>query len=95
MIVLCTFTSVWNGNEVVSTPGTYDPDTGEVTCEVSNGPIPEGTLDREFVTLPDGTELEVCTDCHEYVERTFMGQRADLSYGEITECTNPECDSNL
>jgi hypothetical protein len=89
------FTSVWNdGSDVVTTPGTYDPKTGEVDAEVSKGPIPEGTLDREFITLPNGDEKDVCTTCHSYVLKKVVGDRADCSYGELEECSDPTCESN-
>ena len=87
----CTFTSIWDDGSVVTTPGTYDPETGEVDAEVSKGPIPTGCLEREFITLPDGDEKDVCMQCHSYVLKTVMGDLADGSYGEYEECSDPDC----
>ena len=88
------YTSIWSDGAEVTTSGTYDPDTGAVDAEVSKGPIPEGSLEREFITLENGDELDVCRDCHEYVLKTAVGDRADLSFGEYEECSNPNCVSN-
>lgn len=86
----CEFTSVWDDGSIVTTPCEYDPDTGEVSPEVSKGEPPTGCLIREYITL-DEEEIEVCTDCHEYTLKTVVGDRADLSYGEYGECRNPTC----
>jgi len=70
--IKCEFTSVWDDGSEVTTPCIYDPATGEVTPEVSKGRIPEGCLEREFITLPDGDEKEVCPVCHGFVMKTEM-----------------------
>jgi hypothetical protein len=93
--VKCVFTSVWDDGSVVTTPCTYDTSSGQVYPEVSKGPVPTGSLVREYITLDDGDELEVCHDCHEYVLKTVVGERADLSYGEYTECPNPDCPEHV
>jgi len=90
-MIKCSFTSVWDDGSIVTTSCDYDPETGEVHPETSNGPIPTGCLEREFITIADEDELEVCGNCHEYVLKTVMGDRADLSYGEMKECPNPDC----
>ena len=87
----CEFTSVWDDDSVVTTPCEYDPDTGEVTPEVSKGRIPTGCLEREYITLEDGEEIEVCPDCHGFTLKAVMDDLADLSYGETSECRNPDC----
>jgi len=87
----CEFTSVWDTGPVVTTPCEYDPETGLVNPEVSKGPVPTGSLECEYITLPDESELEICPECHEYVLKTVVGDRADLSYGELKECPNPDC----
>jgi hypothetical protein len=38
------FTSVWDDGSEITTPGTYDPETGEVTGEVSKSPPPQKVL---------------------------------------------------
>ena len=90
-LIKCSFTSVWDDGSVVTTPCTYNPETGQTNPEVSNGTIPTGMVEREYITLDDGEEVEVCHDCHDYVMKTVMGDRADLSYGEYNECSDPEC----
>ncbi len=80
--ISCSFTSVWEDGAIVTTPCIYNPNTGVVSPVVSKGPIPEGALLREYITLPTGEKLEVCSTCHEYVLKTA---------GECQECTNPDC----
>jgi hypothetical protein len=65
--IKCSFTSEWDDGSIVTTPCIYDTKTGEVTPETSTGPIPEGSLEREYITLPDGDEKEVCQVCHSYL----------------------------
>ena len=90
----CTFTSIWDDDSEVTTNCLYDEKTGAVSPEVSRGRIPTGMVEMEYITLSDGTELEVCHYCHEYVMKTTVGNRADLSYGEITQCSNKDCGDN-
>lgn len=90
-MIKCEFTSVWDDGSVVTTPCEYDPETGRTDPEVSKAEPPQGVPVREYITLPDGDELDVCPDCHEYVLKTVVGDRADLSYGEYKECPNPDC----
>jgi hypothetical protein len=87
------FTSVWDSGTEITTPGTYDPRTGEVTAESSTAK-PKGCLAREYITLPDDDELEVCMTCHEYVVKGVVTDLANLSYGETTECSDPDCESH-
>lgn len=94
-MVKCEFSSVWNGgDEVVTTDCMYDPKTGYVEPEISTEEPPIGVLDREYITLDNDEEKEVCPDCHEYVLKTVVGDRSDLSYGEMEECPNEDCPSN-
>jgi hypothetical protein len=87
----CEFTSEWDDGSVVTTACTYNPKTGAVNPGVSKGPIPEGSLDREYITLPGGDELEICMQCHSYILKKVVGDLADCSYGEYEECSDPEC----
>ena len=89
-LITCEFTSIWDDGSEITTPCTYDPKTGEVFPKSSKS-APEGCMVREYITLPD-EELEVCTNCHGYVLKSVIGDRADLSYGEYTECPNPDCE---
>ena len=90
-----TFTSLWNSGTEINTTAEFDPETGEVTPDTSDSlPGDDDILDREYITLPDGEELEVCTYCHEYTMKVEVGDNADLSYGESNVCRNPDCESN-
>jgi len=86
----CTYTSEWDNGSVVETPCEYDPLTGEVDPETADVDIDAGLV-REFITLPDGEELEVCPNCHFFILKTVVGDRHDESYGEYKECSNPDC----
>jgi hypothetical protein len=90
----CTFTSVWDDGSVVTTPCIYHEDTGEVEPEVSEGTIPTGMVTREYISLDNGDEIEVCLDCHSYTLKTAVGDLADCSYGEYRVCSDDECCCN-
>jgi len=87
----CKFTSVWDDGSVVTTPCEYDPESGEVSPEFEDVEI-EGALVREYITLEDDEELDVCMDCHSFVMKTVVGDREDESYGEMEVCSDPECE---
>jgi len=87
----CSFTSEWDDGSIVTTPCVYNEQTGEVEPEVSEGPVPTGMVDREYITLKDGKQIEVCPECHEYVLKTIVEYNADLSFGDHQECSNPNC----
>ena len=87
----CEFTSVWDDGSVVVTPCEYDPKSGKAEPEVSKGAAPTGMVTREFITLADGEEKEVCLECHEHTLKAVVGDRADLSYGECAVCSDSEC----
>jgi hypothetical protein len=90
--IKCQFTSEWSDGSVITTPCIYDPKTGEVTPEVSKGRIPTGSLEREFITLPDGEELDVCQNCHGFVLKPVMNPgRAKHDLVEETVCSDPDC----
>ena len=68
-----TFTSEWDDGSVVTTPvEIYNERTGLVVPEISNGRVPEGMVEREYITMPDGEEREVCPECHCCVLKTTM-----------------------
>jgi len=92
-MIQCTFTSVWEDMSITSSL-VYNPETGEVvpdTVDVN----PSGCLVREYITLPDGTELEVCSTCHEYVMRKIMAEGVGKQLSEVAVCANSECESHL
>jgi hypothetical protein len=92
--VKCNFTSVWGDGSEIVTPCVYNPKTGEVDAEKVDE-NPDGGLTREFITLPNGEEKEVCKFCHGFVLKTVVGDHADLSFGESEECSDPDCESNF
>jgi len=90
-MVRCTFTSEWSDGSVVATPCSYRPATGEVTPNISKGPIPTGSLKAEFITLMDGTEIKVCRTCHDFVLKPVMIPGIGHTLNEAEECMNPLC----
>jgi hypothetical protein len=90
----CTFTSVWDCGSIITTLCSYDPETGEVSPETSDGPDPTGALTREYITLASGDELPVCTHCHAFVLKQAVGDLPDLSYGQYGTYSDPDCESN-
>jgi len=88
----CEFTSIWDTGASVTTPCLYNSNTGEVTPEVSKAEPPSGALLREYITMADGDELEVCPTCHEYVLKPVMNPDGDGNPTEDTECPNPDCE---
>lgn len=89
--IACEFTSEWDDGSVVTTPCNYNQETGELEIEISKAPAPTGMVTREYITLEDGEEITVCPECHGYVLKTVVGDRADQSYGELEECSNGNC----
>lgn len=92
--IKCDFTSVWDDGSEIVTSCVYNPKTGEVDAEVTNK-NPDGGLSREYITLPDGEEKEVCKFCHCFVLKTVVDDKADLSFGESEECSDADCESHF
>lgn len=58
-IVAATYTSVWDSGTEVESPCKYDPDTKRCyAIEDNTTDVGNANLEREYVTLPDGTELD-------------------------------------
>ena len=90
----CEFVSIWDGGVEKRSPACYNPATGEVNVRRTHSGEDVEMLDREFVELPSGTELEVCPTCHEYVMGSIMiPDRIGKGLSEIDVCKNKECDS--
>jgi hypothetical protein len=88
--IKCEITSEWSDGSIVTTPCIYNPKTGEITPEVSKGRIPTGSLEEEYITLPDGELKNVCQVCHGFVIKTNPGQaKHDLVEEEV--CSDPTC----
>lgn len=86
------FTSEWSDGTIVVTPCIYDEKTGEITPEVSKNSRPKGCLEREYITLPDGDEKEVCQECHGYVMKSVMNHgQAKHDLVEEDVCSDPDC----
>ena len=87
-----TFISNWSEGKVI-TACTLNKRSGELspdTVDVQD----LGTLESEKFIADNGDEFDVCPDCHEYILKTVVGDRADQSYGEYQVCSNPDCNFN-
>jgi hypothetical protein len=89
----CTFTSLWTGGAQIVTPCIYFPKTGEVS-PVSVDANPVGQLKREYITLPDGDEKEVCMTCHGFVMKAAMNPGIGHDLNEEQVCSDLECESH-
>ena len=79
-IIDCMFTSEWSGGEEVTTNGTWDVETNEVTAEVSTDVTPTGECIREYITVGE-CDRAVCGECHLYV----------MVVNKDKECECPDC----
>lgn len=71
MILKGTYTSVWDEG-ILTTPGTLDTETGEVTGEATDEGANFQHLIREFFTDAEENEYEICTDCHSFIMGKVM-----------------------
>ena len=84
-----TFISYWSEGKV-ATPCTLDIQSGELSPDtVDAGDM--GILESEKFVADNGDEFDVCPDCHSYIMKTVIDDRADLSYGEYQVCSDPDC----
>lgn len=91
------FTSVWDGDTAFQSKARYFPATGKVVVTETYDTDSHNdlnTLTREYITLPDNQEIEVCRECHEHVMRTKMVPGLGKTLVEATECANPDCSSH-
>ena len=89
------FTSVWDNDAEITTDAEYDSEGGEITVDTSDSdPGKDACLVREYITLPDGDEIEVCDTCHEYTMHGIMTSGQGHSYNEVQVCRNPDCESH-
>lgn len=88
--IKCQFVSVWDGSTSLNSDAIYDPD--DKTFEVIGTVAVDGVelLDREYLEMPDGDELEVCTQCHERILETRMVPGIGHDLDEVQVC--PDCD---
>lgn len=78
----CTFISVWDGNHTIRTKAKYCKSTGEVVVIEDVDVTGLDNLDREYIELENGDELEVCTNCHAFILK------------EDKVCPNPNCEDS-
>jgi hypothetical protein len=57
-LIKATYVSVWDGGIEISTECFYNPDTNDVTDIESSDVDGVEFLEREYIILPDGTEIE-------------------------------------
>ena len=89
------FISIWDGNIEIVTNCEYDPETGCIYFTEVSDDGAEGLqcLDREYIELQDGEEIEVCHACHEYtVKPAMVPNDYDKTLVEVTLCRNHECE---
>lgn len=88
-----TFTSIWDDGTVIETALIeYDEKTGRVQADISDYD-PNGSLVREFITLPNGDDIDVCTKCHTYTLRSVMVED-ETGKGLHEEQVCPECEAD-
>ena len=87
------FTSVFSDGAFVTTNIIrYDKESGFVAAEIADVDT-DGECIREYITLPDGQEIDVCPLCHEYILKTVMvPDTAGKGLRESKCCMNPDCD---
>ena len=83
MILVGTYTSVWKEG-ILTTPGTLDTETGEVTGEKTDEGADFQHLIREFFTDSEENEYEICIDCHNFIMKTVMtpDEHSNMLYEE-------------
>ena len=91
--VKCVFVSVWDGDVTLRSRAIYHKDDRSIEVLETHDVDGLETLDREYIVLPDGDELEVCTTCHEYVLKPAMVEGVGKSLDEIMECAGPACEN--
>jgi len=89
--VKCTFVSVWDGDVTLRSRAIYHTDDHSIEVLEMHDVDGLDTLEREYVELPDGDELQVCPFCHEHVLVPAMVEGVGKSLTETYECPNPDC----
>lgn len=92
MIVNGTFTSVWEEG-ILSTLGTLDTETGEVSGESTEEGADYQHLIREYFTDLEGNEYEICTDCHSFIMKTVVNPDPHSNMLVETSVCKGECQS--
>ena len=96
-IISGTFVSEWACGREIRTPAFFFTETGYCSAEMTEEDIEEDliNLEREYFEMPDGDELEICQDCHEYALRTVMvdAPGSTTTLIETSECPNSDCPS--
>ena len=90
----CEFVSIWDGGVELRSPAFFDRKDGSVTVLKAQSGDGVEHLDREFIELPNGDELEVCLTCHESVMKTITDLSSKTLEIEGAACSNTECESN-
>jgi hypothetical protein len=66
------FTSEWDTGFIVTTPAMYNPKTGRVFDIEPTCANVDGALVREYITLPDGEEIEVDYDRSDETDEVYV-----------------------
>lgn len=88
-----TFCSDWGGI-IIKIPRFLNEVTGEfdvqALCEIHG----LDSLEREWIELKDGEEIELCPYCTGYIMKDVMVEGPDnTSLVESKECHNPDCEN--
>jgi hypothetical protein len=89
--VRCVFVSVWDGDVTLRSRAIYHRHDHSVEVLETHDVDGLEHLDREYVEMPDGEELRVCPECHEYVLKPVMVEGVGKSLTQDYECPSPTC----
>jgi len=90
-VIKAKFISVWDEATEIITNAIYNTRTGEVVSEsVEN--LQVESLDRQYLLLKNGEEIEVCRHCNCHVLRTVvLPDGAGNGCHESLVCADREC----
>lgn len=93
-----TFTSIWDGGRKITTAATLDYETGYVQPESTNEDIEDlNVCEAEYFTDEDGTQHDVCPECHCHILKEKNITDTDEEGNELPEiagiiiCSDPYC----
>lgn len=87
----CTFISVWDDGIRIESKASYDTISGEIFVKETHEVEGVDILQDEYIILPNGDEIKVCKECHEYIMHTVMVDGEGHTYEETQECMGPDC----
>lgn len=80
------YVTIWQDGTISESPAVLDEHTGELF----KTPVEEEHdcgADEEYFESEDGeVHYSICPICHDFIMKTVVGDREDLSYGEYDVC---------